>query len=76
MLTPPATSIATQTRASNRIYLLPCLCNNMNEWANVKADKIVQLLIKNLKIDKSNTTLALSMRISRSDPRASSATIG
>jgi len=39
-------------------------------------DEIVNVLIKNLTIDASNTTLAISKKISRSDPRSSSAHIG
>ena len=71
-------AMTTQTLASKKpkLFIMPCLCYTLKEWANLPEDEIIKLLIKNLTIDTSNTTLALNKRISRSDPRASSATIG
>jgi len=59
-----------------KLFIIPCKCYIFKEWASLTEHEIIKLLIKNLTIDTSNTTLALSKRISRSDPRASSAAIG
>ena len=76
MVTAPSTSSQTRATKPPKLYIMPCICNKMNEWANVQVHIIIRSLIKNLTINKSNTTLAISRRISRPDPRVSSANIG
>ena len=55
---------------------MPCICYNNGQWTNLTAEEIVDILVKNLTIDASSTTLALSKKLCRSDPRVSSANIG
>ncbi|KAH3827975.1 hypothetical protein DPMN_129921 [Dreissena polymorpha] len=55
---------------------MPCICNTEAEWGNLTNDEIIQILVKELTIDPSQTTVERSKRESRQDPRVSSANMG
>ncbi|XP_052817227.1 sushi repeat-containing protein SRPX-like [Mya arenaria] len=67
---------ARTTPSPKKLYIMPCICYEHHEWENLTQEEIIDQLVKDLSIDVTNTTLAQSRLISRSDPRASSAAIG
>ncbi|WAR13229.1 SVEP1-like protein, partial [Mya arenaria] len=72
----PPGCIARTTPSPKKLYIMPCICYEHHEWENLTQEEIIDQLVKDLSIDVTNTTLAQSRLISRSDPRASSAAIG